>query len=147
MSNTPSISLPVGDGMNTAPPPANPPNGRDPTFQIIVLALCTVAVGVCAAVATQGWLLQLNFFSTVPTETAEEGRIILWIVAGVLLLIAVAAWLLGRSKPAATIVAAHAVLTFLHATLWLFTAGPVIIALLVIIGIRLSRRAQSQKYP
>ena len=133
--------------MNSAPTPVKFPNGRGSTSQTIVLALCTVAVGVCAAVATQGWLLQLNFFSTVPTETAEEGRIILWIVAGVLLVIAAAAWFPGRSKLAAAIVAAHAVLTFLHATLWLFTAAPVIIALLVIIGIRLSRRAQSQKYP
>jgi hypothetical protein len=90
-------------------------------------------------------LRQLTFFGSVPDETAIEVRLLFWIVAGSLLLIAGAAWFFGRSKPAAAIVARHAVLTFLHATFWLFTAGPVVVALLFIVVNRLDRRAKRGK--
>jgi len=92
---------------------------------------CLVLVIACTGFASQGWVL-LSSFDGRPAETAGEGLRTLAIVAAALAIVAVIDGFIGNSRWSAGIIAAHAALTLVHPNLWLLSALPAIVALLML---------------
>jgi hypothetical protein len=121
---------------------------RSATPSLGIMAGCLLLVVGCSAAASRGWALLISFDGQ-PSDTAGEGLRILALTAAALAVVALLEGFLARSWWGAGILAVHAALTLAHPNLWLITALPTVIALLVIILRRLLviRRDASQTNP
>ncbi|HYI33517.1 MAG TPA: hypothetical protein VEX88_08665 [Glaciibacter sp.] len=109
---------------------------RSATPSLAIMTGCLLLVVWCNAAASRGWALLISFDGQ-PSDTAGEGLRILALTAAALAVVALLEGFLARSWWSAGILAVHAALTLAHPNLWLITALPTVIALLVIILRRL----------